>query len=178
PDKFLKKGAQLQRYLSLGAKLVKIGSHEGVYLGNGDVAHVSAEDHITLNTKDTAYPRIDTLEKFLGDPRTELRIVDHCFRQRNPESIVERAQLFVDAYNSRNDGMSSCPNGNLSIYDLISNNCQHFANYCVTGHESMTEFRNMLSKIPYVTNFIIFVGAVVTTGGIGATTIIPIVIRD
>uniref|UniRef100_A0AC34PZB2 LRAT domain-containing protein n=1 Tax=Panagrolaimus sp. JU765 TaxID=591449 RepID=A0AC34PZB2_9BILA len=145
PDKFLKKGAQLQRYLSLGAKLVKIGSHEGVYLGNGKVAHVSAEDHIKLKRKNTARPRIDTLVKFLGDPRTELRIVDHVFRQRDPKDIVEFAELYVNSY--KNNSMSLCRNGNARIYNLISNNCQHFANYCVTGRESMTELRNMFQEI-------------------------------
>uniref|UniRef100_A0AC34R3T5 LRAT domain-containing protein n=1 Tax=Panagrolaimus sp. JU765 TaxID=591449 RepID=A0AC34R3T5_9BILA len=136
-----------------------VGSHEGIYLGNGKVAHVSAEDHITLNTKSRAYPRIDTLEKFLGDPGAELRIVDHCFRQRDPESIVGIAQLIVDNYEElQNYDMLPYQDGWLRVYNLLANNCQHFATFCAVGHESMTEAEELIKKakkFTFSTTFIV-----------------------
>uniref|UniRef100_A0AC34R420 LRAT domain-containing protein n=1 Tax=Panagrolaimus sp. JU765 TaxID=591449 RepID=A0AC34R420_9BILA len=123
------------------------GSHEGIYLGNGRVAHVSAEEHVKWNTKSKAYPRIDTLKKFLGEPGTELRIVDHCFRQRDPESIVEIAQLIVKNYAELQAyDMLPCRDGYPRIYSLISNNCQHFTNSCVIGHELMTELKSFFQR--------------------------------
>uniref|UniRef100_A0AC34R360 Uncharacterized protein n=1 Tax=Panagrolaimus sp. JU765 TaxID=591449 RepID=A0AC34R360_9BILA len=74
PDEWLKIGTHLQRNVTEN-ELSGIGTLEGIYMGNGQVAYTSIDDRFSLDGEPRAYPRIDTLENFLGDPNNELRIV-------------------------------------------------------------------------------------------------------
>src|SRR5271170_1369401 len=80
--------------------------HDGVYLGNGSVIHLTGPPG--------AHVRIDTLAVFaVGRPVTVRPYAGH----HDPDAIIARA-------------MSRLGDGG---YHLIFNNCQHFARCCATG---------------------------------------------
>uniref|UniRef100_A0AC34QTQ0 LRAT domain-containing protein n=1 Tax=Panagrolaimus sp. JU765 TaxID=591449 RepID=A0AC34QTQ0_9BILA len=140
PDKYLRRGTHLQRYLKGDLfRSIGFGSHEGIYLGNGKVAHMSTEKHATLSTISKARPRIDTVEKFLDDPNDELRIVDHCFRERDPMTIVGNARSLVGDFYY----IESYP----PVYNIFRNNCQHFATFCVNGRAMITELKQIINNV-------------------------------
>lgn len=85
--------------------------HDGIYLGNGHVIHLTG---IPGGGKAEARVRIDTLAVFAtGRPVT----VRPYAGNHDPDAIIVRA-------------MSKLGVGN---YHLIFNNCQHFARWCATG---------------------------------------------
>jgi Lecithin retinol acyltransferase len=82
--------------------------HDGIYLGNGYVVH------LTGTSKADARVRIDPLAVFAaGRPVT----VRPYAGNHDPDAIIARA-------------MSQLGAGN---YHLLFNNCQHFARWCATG---------------------------------------------
>jgi len=86
--------------------------HDGIYLGNGHVIHLTGDPG--GGGKANARVRIDMLAVFTaGRPVT----VRPYAGNHNPDAIIARAT-------SRLGG------GN---YHLIFNNCQHFARWCATG---------------------------------------------
>lgn len=85
--------------------------HDGIYLGNGHVIHLTG---IPGGGKADARVRIDTLAVFAaGRPVIVRPYAGH----HDPEAIIARA-------------MSKLGDGN---YHLVFNNCQHFARWCATG---------------------------------------------
>ena len=99
---------------------IRVGSpwtahHDGIYLGDGLVIHMTGTPD---GGKDAARVQIASLARFAaGRPVT----VRRSSGAHDPEDIVARA-------------MSRLGEGD---YNLIFNNCQHFARWCATGdHES------------------------------------------
>jgi hypothetical protein len=85
--------------------------HDGIYLGNGRVIHLVGAPG---EGKRGAHVQIGTLEDFAaGRPVTVRRYAG----KSDPEAIIARA-------------MSKLGDGD---YNLVFNNCQHFARWCVTG---------------------------------------------
>jgi len=85
--------------------------HDGIYLGNGNVIHLTGAPG---GGKAGARVRIDTLAVFaVGRPVT----VRPYAGNHDPDAIIARA-------------MSRLGDGG---YHLIFNNCQHFARWCSTG---------------------------------------------
>ena len=85
--------------------------HDGIYLGNGNVVHLTGAPD---GGKAGARVRIDTLAVFAaGRPVTVRPYVGN----HDPDAIIARA-------------MSRFGDGG---YHLIFNNCQHFARWCATG---------------------------------------------
>jgi hypothetical protein len=89
--------------------------HDGIYLGDGLVIHLTGTAD---GGKAAARVQIDSLARFAaGRPVTVRRYAG----AHDPADIIARA-------------MSRLGEGN---YNLIFNNCQHFARWCATGdHES------------------------------------------
>lgn len=85
--------------------------HDGIDLGDGRVVHLAADEG---GPKATACVRISTFEEFAGDGTVMVR---QYAGDRDPDAIVERALSRVGR----------------SGYDLVTNNCEHFARWCVTG---------------------------------------------
>jgi hypothetical protein len=85
--------------------------HDGIYLGDGQVIHLVGPPG---RGKEAATVRIDTLEVFAGGRRVTVR---PYAPNHSPEEIIARA-------------MSKLGQGG---YDVISNNCQHYARWCATG---------------------------------------------
>lgn len=91
--------------------------HDGIYLGDGQVIH------LTGDTKANARVRIDTLAVFAADrPVTVRPYAGH----HDPDTVIARA-------------MSRLGHGN---YHLIFNNCQHFARWCATGDHLSEQVRS------------------------------------
>jgi hypothetical protein len=86
-------------------------SHHGVYVGRGRVVHYSG-----LSRRWQSGPVEEvSLSRFInGRP---LRIVDHPEAKYSPEEIVRRARSRL----GEND------------YRLLTNNCEHFCNWCLSG---------------------------------------------
>lgn len=85
--------------------------HDGIYLGDGQVIHLTG---IPGGGKADARVRIDTLAVFAADRPVAIR---PYAGNHDPETVIARA-------------MSRLGHGN---YHLIFNNCQHFARWCATG---------------------------------------------
>jgi hypothetical protein len=101
----------LRRGDHLRARSPRGAHHDGIYLGNGDVIHLTGAPD---GGKAGARVRIDTLAVFAADRPVTVRpyVGDH-----DPDAIIARA-------------MSRLGDGG---YHLIFNNCQHFARWCATG---------------------------------------------
>jgi hypothetical protein len=85
--------------------------HDGIYLGNGNVIHLTG----ALDAgKADARVRIDTLAVFAADRPVTVRPYSG---NHDPDAIIARA-------------VSRLGDGG---YHLIFNNCQHFARWCATG---------------------------------------------
>ena len=104
----------LDREPPIGAHLITSRrgySHHGVYVGRGRVVHYSG-----LSRRWQSGPVEEvSLSRFInGHP---LRIVDHPEPKYASEEIVRRARSRL----GEND------------YRLLTNNCEHFCNWCLSG---------------------------------------------
>ena len=85
--------------------------HDGIDIGDGQVAHFAPDAE---GSKATAFIRVTSFEEFSkGDVVT----VRTYAGERDPDVIVDRALSRVGESN----------------YNLVFNNCEHFARWCVTG---------------------------------------------
>ena len=96
-----------------------IYSHHGIYIGDGKVIHYSGL------AEGLSFGRIEvtTLNEFSGT--TGYEIIKHDNIKYSSHEIVKRAKsrLQEDAYH------------------LLTNNCEHFANWCIEGnHNSKQAF--------------------------------------
>ena len=91
-------------------------THHGIYVGDGMVVHYSGFAEFGKK----GYIEQTSLKEFLGD-KNDFKIIQYSSNLSiyTPEQIVERALSRV--------GENS--------YNLIFNNCEHFACWCVTGKE-------------------------------------------
>ena len=76
-----------------------------------------------------------SLSEFLKDGILEVRIFnsEELSKKRSPSDIVNYAFMQVDK--------------RLGTYNLISNNCEHFANECVFGQAVSEQVEDVFSKI-------------------------------
>ncbi|MBI1318366.1 MAG: hypothetical protein GC168_05360 [Candidatus Hydrogenedens sp.] len=106
-------------------KVARLGGlyyHHGIDMGDGTVVHFSGEP---LRLADAKVER-DSLELFSGG--YPVQTVAYGGRVAEPETIVETAQSYLGA----------------SGYKLWTNNCEHFACYCVTGEKKSDQVRRTL----------------------------------
>jgi hypothetical protein len=99
-------------------------THHGMYVGHGRVVHYSG-----LSGFWQCGPVEEvSLSRFAGGRRVQ--IVDHDRPPYSPEEIVRRARSRI----GEND------------YRLLSNNCEHFCNWCLCGvsHSAQAELRLQL----------------------------------
>jgi hypothetical protein len=86
-------------------------SHHGVYVGHGRVVHYSG---LSGAWQCGPVEEVSLLRFANGN---EVRIVDHLDPPYSPEEIVRRARSRL----GEND------------YRLLTNNCEHFCNWCLSG---------------------------------------------
>ena len=106
--------ARLEREPALGAHLKSsrvVYSHHGVYIGGGKVVHYAG---FYRRWRPGPVEEV-TLSRFAVGHT--IRIVDHTTRTYSPQEIVDRARSRVGERN----------------YRLLTNNCEHFCNWCVSG---------------------------------------------
>ena len=88
--------------------------HHGIDCGEGRVIHYTGEPFC----REQGIVERTDLESFARGGRVEIVKYTHCV---SPEIVVRRAESRL----------------NESCYDLLDNNCEHFARWCKTGwHES------------------------------------------
>jgi hypothetical protein len=104
----------LEREPALGAHLTTSRrgyNHHGVYVGHGRVVHYSGLSGFWQCGPVEEVP----LSRFVNGHA--VRVVDHVESQYSPDEIVRRARSRL----GEND------------YRLLTNNCEHFCNWCLSG---------------------------------------------
>lgn len=107
-------------------------THHGVYVGNGNVVHyegfaggVNIHDVIPIDQFARSSIRCVSLEVFCGG--NEFFIQKHNCPKFSQQEIVERAMSKIGE----------------SEYNLIWNNCEHFANWCIEGEKKSEQVRGV-----------------------------------
>lgn len=102
-------------------------THHGVYVGDGQVIHYAG----LCNGFNAAPVEIVSLKDFQGKA-DKINIVTYddvqCF---SPEEIIKRA-------NSRLGE---------NRYNVVFNNCEHFANWCITGRAESKQVKNAVKAV-------------------------------
>jgi hypothetical protein len=95
-------------------------SHHGVYIGSGRVVHYAG-----LSGGLWQCGPVEEVSLLRFGRGNSIRIVEHGTNAYTPEEIVRRARSRL----GEND------------YRLLTNNCEHFCNWCVTGvsHSSQVQ---------------------------------------
>lgn len=97
--------------------------HHGIDLGDGTVIH----RHAPSGTKSNSLVRLTTLETFAHGGAVKTRVYGI---RPDPGEVVARAR-----------SMLGQPG-----YDLVFNNCEHFATWCVTGEHSSAQVEAVVSS--------------------------------
>jgi len=103
-------------------------THYGVYVGRNSVIHFAPKHGFELNPKD-AYIQETTLENFHknGIPRVDTKST----ARYAPEEIAMRAR--------------ACLGSNKGEYNLVFNNCEHFARWCASGIAESYQVKNAVT---------------------------------
>lgn len=95
-------------------------AHHGIYIGNGKVIHYSGlADGLSTGT----ICEVSLAEFENGDPAC----IRHHHNALPPKAIVQRAKSRMGEDN----------------YNLFSNNCEHFATWCVTGEHNSQQISQL-----------------------------------
>uniref|UniRef100_A0AC35FXS6 LRAT domain-containing protein n=1 Tax=Panagrolaimus sp. PS1159 TaxID=55785 RepID=A0AC35FXS6_9BILA len=148
PDKYLKPGDHIQRRLD---GCIPFINHEGIYIGDGQVCHINTETatamaKTVLSDKREAHARIDKFQKFVSSEDQEVRILVHCLRRRSREDICSTARRLAEERYRAGE------------YNLLQQNCQHFASYCVLGVEWMSDKEPLIEKAMFIGSIAAIIG--------------------
>ncbi|MCL2044175.1 MAG: lecithin retinol acyltransferase family protein [Treponema sp.] len=102
--------------------------HYGVYTGNGTVIHYAPLEGNEISFENGIIHET-TLEKFLGD--RALKIDKNAEKMFSDEDIVLRARSRLGE----------------KEYDLLKNNCEHFARWSVTGNSVSYQVENLPQRL-------------------------------
>jgi len=108
--------------------------HYGVYVGNGQVVHFSAD---TGNgEQETNAMNADIIKTDLKSFKKDgIVVVDNAEQaQYSGEEIASRAESLIGTQKSH--------------YDLALNNCEHFANWCKTGSKISNQVNKVQEIVP------------------------------
>ena len=95
--------------------------HYGIYIGHNKVIHYSApEDDSIFDNRNIEIRKGDLQENFLRGDTLEVNIPYSSFYYRF--IVCKRAKKLLGVHKFRDQE-----------YDLLKNNCEHFANYCYFG---------------------------------------------
>jgi hypothetical protein len=101
-------------------------NHHGLYVGAGRVVHYAG----LSGFRQCGPVEEVSLSRFVnGHP---MRIVDHLEPAYSPQEIVRRARSRL----GEND------------YRLLTNNCEHFCNWCVSGISRSAQVEERLLQLP------------------------------
>ncbi|XP_071961427.1 phospholipase A and acyltransferase 1-like [Antedon mediterranea] len=98
--------------------------HYGVYIGNGEVIHLSGAE-FNIKAKETAKVHRVTFKEFVGDDddNPEVECIPCPFFVNRQEVVRLAKSAEGDFFRNRK-------------YDLFFNNCEHFARWCHGDSES------------------------------------------
>lgn len=119
----------------IGSHLVtprSIYTHHGIYVGNKKIIQYSGfsgeefntDDIVPLNVHNRSSIEIVTIQDFLQGE--EYWIEEHPYSSYSNEEIVQRAYQRLEE----------------KEYNLLFNNCEHFANWCIYGTEHSKQVEN------------------------------------
>lgn len=119
----------------IGAHLrVQIQSiyHHGIYIGNDEVIQFGLPIDM-LRPKEEVKVLVSTVEEFLQGGFLEVRVFDRKERKlKNEDSqIVEIAKSKIGE----------------GGYDIVHNNCEHFANFCIFNKKESKQIDDIRSEI-------------------------------
>lgn len=97
--------------------------HHGIDLGDGNVIHFSGEP---LNNKTPIVEKV-TMEHFLKDGELEIVRYSDSWDVFPPDEIIARAETKLGEGN----------------YNLVRNNCEHFATWCRCGKAHSTQITKL-----------------------------------
>lgn len=133
----------MQKQPAIGDILIidrKLYKHYAVYIGNGKVIHYSASD------SDFGFDiaiRESNLNSFAGKYNFIIGQFTNSFLQNHkifsPEETVARARSRLGEQK----------------YNLVTNNCEHFASWCKTGVSQSNQVNNVFSKIDDVLHLLL-----------------------
>lgn len=127
----------------------RLYKHHGIYVGRGRVIHYSGE----LARKADASVREDALATFASDAVVEVR--PYASAGHGRDAVVARALSRVGERR----------------YELVFNNCEHFARWCVTGEHASEQVRDVTSTVVGVSG-----AAAATAAGIGTVSATGVVV--
>ena len=102
--------------------------HYGVYIGNKKVIHFAPLEGKEISAKNGVIHET-TLDKFLNG--RALQVETNIERKFSENEIVQRARSRLGEKG----------------YDLLTNNCEHFARWCVTGEHESYQIKYLPKKI-------------------------------
>ena len=102
--------------------------HYGVYIGDGKVIHYAPLEGQEISFENGIIHET-TLEKFLGG--RALRFIKDTEPTYPEEEIIQRAKSRLGE----------------KEYNLILNNCEHFARWCITGNHHSYQVRNFPDRV-------------------------------
>jgi hypothetical protein len=117
--------AGIERDLRLGTHLAtsRLGyAHHGIYIGDGRVVHYAG---FSVLGRSGPVEEVAVSDFASGHP---VRIVDHPESKYLAHEIVRRARSRVGEHD----------------YHLLTNNCEHFCNWCVSGLSYCAQIRRPL----------------------------------
>lgn len=125
PDSYLKRGDIVQ------TNFILVANHEGIYIGNGKVIHVSGHG----GGKSASVAREgNLLGDFVSNASDGIRVFVLRVRFRTPEEIARQAEKYRDEQFRAGE------------YDLFKQNCQHFAALCAFGVEYSGDLERLRSN--------------------------------
>ncbi|KAE9547171.1 hypothetical protein FO519_009618 [Halicephalobus sp. NKZ332] len=125
PDYYLKRGDIVQ------TNFFTVANHEGIYIGNGKVIHVSGHGE----GKAASVAREGRLfGDFVSNADDAIRILVLRVRFRTPEEIAKQAEAYRDQKFRAGE------------YDLFKQNCQHFVALCAFGVEYSGDLERLQSN--------------------------------
>ncbi len=106
--------------------------HHGIYIGNDEVIQFGLPIDM-LRPKEEVKVLVSTVEEFLQGGFLEVRVFDRKERKlKNEDSqIVEIAKSKIGE----------------GGYDIVHNNCEHFANFCIFNKKESKQIDDIRSEI-------------------------------
>lgn len=103
--------------------------HIGIYIGNEQVIHFAGPDPNLLTDPSVAKIRQDSLEHFAMGRSIEVR--EYSFKERLKKKPWKKVIIIAKSHLGEGG------------YDIIYNNCEHFANLCVFGVAYSSQIADM-----------------------------------
>ncbi len=111
----------------------RIYDHYGVYIGNGRIIHFARESGDLFGSDPATVLEAD-LDHFIDTSKC-VYVVRYPGNEKSPMAVVKTAKLLLGT----------------THYNIIFNNCEHFAVYCKTGIHTSTQTRNAIKGISRAT---------------------------